>query len=102
MVTIRLTQQAALGDVRGDPIRIIAGIAGGIGFLGAGTIIQSSGHVRGITTAANIWLVGGLGVACGCGYYVLSTMLLGLALLVLVGLWYLERLMGRKRRGDDQ
>ncbi len=102
VVTILLSQQAyALDGGRSDPVRIIAGIAGGIGFLGAGTIIQSGGHVRGITTAANIWLVGGLGVALGCGYYALAAMTLALAFLVLVGLWYVERLLGLKSKSDE-
>ena len=52
-----------------DPIRIVEGIIGGIGFLGAGTIIRSRGAVEGITTAASIWVAGAIGVASGGGYY---------------------------------
>ncbi len=50
-----------------DPIRIISGVIGGLGFLGAGAIIQSQGQIQGMTTAATIWVVGGIGVACGLG-----------------------------------
>src|SRR5690606_12613597 len=50
------------GKVPTDPIRIISGVIGGLGFLGAGAIIQSQGRVRGMTTAAAIWVVGGIGV----------------------------------------
>ena len=49
--------------------RIIAGIATGIGFLGAGTIFRDKDHVRGLTTAASIWAVSGIGIAMGTGYY---------------------------------
>lgn len=52
-----------------DPVRIISGVIGGLGFLGAGAIIQARGHVHGMTTAATIWVVGGIGVACGLAYY---------------------------------
>jgi len=51
-----------------DPARIAAGVVTGIGFLGAGTIIRSSGGVRGLTTAASIWISAAIGLAVGCGY----------------------------------
>jgi putative Mg2+ transporter-C (MgtC) family protein len=74
-----------------DLMRIIAGIIGGIGFLGAGTIIQAQGSVKGITTASTIWVVGAYGIACGLGYYSLAGMNLLLALLVLTVFGRLER-----------
>lgn len=55
-----------------DPIRIVSGVIGGLGFLGAGSIIQARGHVAGMTTAATIWVVGAVGVACGMAYYTLA------------------------------
>ncbi|QEG36952.1 MgtC/SapB family protein [Bythopirellula goksoeyrii] len=58
--------------ITSDPIRIISGVIGGLGFLGAGAIIQSRGQVQGMTTAATIWVVGGIGVACGLGNYALA------------------------------
>lgn len=59
-----------------DPAKIIAGIVGGVGFLGAGSIFQSkSGGVEGMTTAAGIWVVASVGVAAGAGYYVLAGLL---------------------------
>lgn len=56
-----------------DPARLIVGIITGIGFLGAGIIWKDSNHgdVRGLTTAANIWAVAGLGIAIGLGHYFL-------------------------------
>ena len=53
----------------GDPGRIAAQVVTGIGFLGAGTIIQGGEGVRGLTTAASIWVVSAIGLAVGAGYY---------------------------------
>lgn len=55
-----------------DPGRIAAQVVTGIGFLGAGTIIQSGGSVIGLTTAASLWSVAGIGLAIGCGMYYLA------------------------------
>jgi putative Mg2+ transporter-C (MgtC) family protein len=52
-----------------DPARIAAGVVTGIGFLGAGTIIRSSEGVKGLTTAASVWVSSAIGLAVGCGYY---------------------------------
>jgi putative Mg2+ transporter-C (MgtC) family protein len=61
----------ASGDniVRTDPTRIAAQIVTGIGFLGAGAIIREGLSVRGLTTAATLWVVAAIGMACGAGYY---------------------------------
>jgi len=57
------------GRAGGDATRMAAGVVTGIGFLGAGSIIQARGTVTGLTTAATIWAVGGLGLVIGAGYY---------------------------------
>jgi putative Mg2+ transporter-C (MgtC) family protein len=61
----------ASGDniIRTDPTRIAAQIVTGIGFLGAGAIIRDGLSVRGLTTAATLWVVAAIGMACGAGYY---------------------------------
>lgn len=59
----------AEGVVRADPSRLIAQVVSGIGFLGAGTIIVTKRNVSGLTTAASIWSVAGLGLALGMGFY---------------------------------
>src|SRR5690348_6173891 len=61
----------ASGDniVRTDPSRIAAQIVTGIGFLGAGAIIREGMSIRGLTTAATLWVVAAIGMACGAGYY---------------------------------
>lgn len=56
-------------SVAPDPARLGAQIISGIGFLGAGTIIQSKGSVKGLTTAASLWSVGTIGIAAGIGFY---------------------------------
>ena len=52
----------------GDPARIAAQIVSGVGFLGAGTIMQSQGVVTGLTSAATIWVVAAIGMTVGAGY----------------------------------
>ncbi|MGZ4290542.1 MAG: MgtC/SapB family protein [Gaiellaceae bacterium] len=55
--------------VRADPSRVAAQIVTGIGFLGAGAIIREGLSVRGLTTAATLWVVAAIGMSCGAGYY---------------------------------
>jgi len=71
-----------------DPGRIAAQVVTGIGFLGAGTILQQRGSVRGLTTAASIWVVSGIGLATGIGFYAGAALA---TLLVLISLLYLGR-----------
>lgn len=52
--------------------RVIQGVIGGIGFLGAGVILRDRGTVRGVTTAAGLWVTAGVGIACGLGEYLLA------------------------------
>ena len=55
--------------VRADPTRIAAQVVSGIGFLGAGAIIRQGFSIRGLTTAATLWLVAAIGMSAGAGYY---------------------------------
>ena len=63
---------ATLSIIPDEVGRIIAGIATGIGFLGAGTIFRSKDSVKGLTTAASIWTVAAIGLTVGSGQYVLA------------------------------
>ena len=85
LVTMQLYDQVDQGEGRfgADPIRIVSGVIGGLGFLGAGTIIQAGSGVRGITTAATVWVTGSIGVACGLGFYgtAVATVILSYAIL---------------------
>ncbi|MBP1046346.1 MgtC/SapB family protein [Enterococcus sp. BWM-S5] len=60
------------GVIRSDQARLIAQVVSGIGFLGAGTIIVTKRSVTGLTTAASLWAVAGLGIAIGMGYYAIA------------------------------
>lgn len=83
--------QETVGPLRGDPSRIAAQVLSGIGFLGAGAIIQMKGSVRGLTTAAGIWIIATIGMAVGCGLYLLSFVATVLVLIVLTILERIER-----------
>ena len=72
-----------LESLPGETARIVAGIATGIGFLGAGTIFRSKSEVHGLTTAASIWAVAGVGIAIGLGYYLMTAISVILILIVL-------------------
>ena len=78
-----------------DPTRIAAQIVSGIGFIGAGTILQYRGHIRGLTTAASLWSVAAIGTAAGAGLYVVAVV--G-TLLILVILSILDRVEAVARR----
>lgn len=71
-----------------DPVRIAANVVTGIGFLGAGAILREGLHVRGLTTAAAIWLSAALGMGIGGGYYLLVSLAIAASLVVL---WFFPR-----------
>ncbi len=79
----------------GDPARLAAQIVSGIGFIGAGTIMQGGGMVTGLTSAATIWVVASLGIAIGAGFYIEA---MGTGALVTIVLAWLGRLENRLRR----
>ena len=99
LITFELHEQFAGDDGTrtADPVRIIEAVTAGVAFLAAGAIIQSRGSVQGLTTGANMWLAGALGVACGAGYYVLAVIGTVFALIVLVMLAKLEAHWANKR-----
>lgn len=67
-----------------DPGRIAGQVITGIGFIGAGTIIRGEGGlVKGLTTAASVWAVAGIGLACGAGFYLLALMVTAVIMLTL-------------------
>lgn len=63
--------------------KIIAGIATGVGFLGAGTIFKTKNEVQGLTTAASVWTVAAVGLAVGLGYYLMTVIAIILVLITL-------------------
>jgi putative Mg2+ transporter-C (MgtC) family protein len=77
--------------LRVDPGRIAAQIITGIGFLGAGTIIKEGFSIRGLTTAACMWIVAGIGMAIGAGYYIAAGATTGIGLFTLIFLNAIEK-----------
>ena len=81
----------------GDPTRIAAQIISGIGFLGAGAVLHSHGFVLGLTTAATIWVVAGVGMALGSGMYSVAIFTTAVSIVTLYFLSFIEdRIQGRK------
>src|SRR2546423_5652302 len=81
----------------GDPTRIAAQIISGIGFLGAGAVLHSHGFVMGLTTAATIWVVAGVGMAVGAGFYGTAVFAALMTIVTLTVLAVLEtRLQGHR------
>ena len=79
-----------------DPSRIIAGIVTGVGFLCAGTIIRGGRQIIGLTTAATLWIVSGIGMAVGAGHYSAAIVVSVVVFFVLIGLRSFEGLLARK------
>lgn len=97
LIMIISIQGPMLGNVVGrDPARLAAQVVSGIGFLGAGTIIQTGTDIKGLTTAATIWLVGGIGLACGCGFFSGALITTLVSIITLLFLTRLERHATRK------
>jgi putative Mg2+ transporter-C (MgtC) family protein len=80
-----------------DALRFPLGILTGIGFIGAGAILRRDNIVKGVTTAATIWLVTVIGLVIGGGYFILGTALVVLAMVVLSLLIHVEHALPRDR-----
>jgi putative Mg2+ transporter-C (MgtC) family protein len=100
LVAIELHE--ALGAVDGQPsgdvVRILAAIVGGVGFLGAGAIIQSNREVRGLTTAAGLWVTAAVGISAGTGFYANAVLITLMAVVTLSTMRHIEH---RIRRRDS-
>ena len=72
----------------GDVNRVAAGVASGVGFLGAGTIFKRNDHVEGLTTAAGIWLVAAIGFAVANGYWYIGLLITALAVVIQFGFFF--------------
>jgi putative Mg2+ transporter-C (MgtC) family protein len=95
IVSIEMAADMATAGYSADPSRVLQGLVGGLGFLGAGAIIQGDKSVGGMTTAASLWVAGAVGLAAGLGYVSLA---LTSALLAACVLW-ISRFM--EHRGAD-
>lgn len=104
LTALSTSQLAAPDEARlgFDPTRILQGIVGGIGFLGAGAILHSRGNVHGITTAAAMWVVAGVGAACGFGQFKIAAAMVVACLAALYPLGYLQNHLERRAQTKKQ
>lgn len=86
-----LLRDVPLQTVRIDPTRMAQGIMTGIGFLGAGVIMKEKFSIRGLTTAASIWITASIGITAGVGFYVAAITATFCTLVVLIAFAWLER-----------
>ena len=93
---LSVTAFRELGKVN-DPARIAAQVVSGIGFLGAGTIMKHGATVRGLTTAATLWVVAAIGMAAGSGCYLGAVTTCAIVLASLVSLRAVERTLSDRR-----
>jgi putative Mg2+ transporter-C (MgtC) family protein len=107
LLSVRLRMISAdSGSV--DISRLAAGVVTGIGFIGAGTIIQSRHHVQGVTTAAIIWLMSAVGMSLGAGFYGLALAAYAFGWIALsmdpLGAWLMHKLRLKQRvmRGEER
>ncbi|MFL6193728.1 MAG: MgtC/SapB family protein, partial [Thermoanaerobaculia bacterium] len=100
-ISIQIGARYAEGSNSWDPGRIASQILPGVGFIGAGTIIQARGRVHGLTTAAGLWVVSAIGMAVGGGFYLEAVFTTVVILLVLAALRPLERLLRGDRRSVE-
>ncbi|MDD2401627.1 MAG: MgtC/SapB family protein [Clostridia bacterium] len=98
LTSIDIFERVGHGVV-GDPARIAAQVVSGIGFLGAGTILRSGFEVKGLTTAASLWVVAGIGLAVGIGNYFASVVATVIVFLILV---YMPRIEAKLRHSDSK
>ncbi len=90
IITGLLITNAYLGKVNFDPARTLAGIITGIGFIGAGLIVMREKLLRGLTSAAGLWVASGVGVSAGFGFYQLAFFSSVLTVLIFTAIWFLE------------
>ncbi len=97
MITSIQVFQMFAGVTNADPARIAAQVVSGIGFLGAGTILREGANIRGLTTAASLWVIAAIGLAAGAGLYGAAVGVAFISLLTLVVLSRLEAVLISRR-----
>lgn len=106
LMSLQLVHELSAGPttIQIDPSRVMEAIVGAIGFLGAAAIIQGRFELFGATTGASIWVVGGIGMACGFGFYTLALIvtLVGLFVLTVLGAITARHQSGPEQRPADE
>jgi putative Mg2+ transporter-C (MgtC) family protein len=87
-------------QAQGEALRVAAGVVTGIGFIGAGTILQTNRSVTGLTTAATVFMAAAIGIAVGAGFYYLAAVAAGLTIFSTWVLLPIENYFGRNRNQD--
>lgn len=96
IISIHMAQ--SFGAKAADPGRIAAQVITGIGFIGAGVIFQARGSIKGLTTAATIWSVTGVGLAIGCGFYKAALTATAIILIILLVIGRIEKILVRREQ----
>lgn len=81
--------------------RIIAQIITGVGFIGAGAILHTKSDIQGLTSAATIWLVAAIGIACGAQYYMIAVVTTVIVFAVLLVLAQIDKIIPKKEKTKD-
>lgn len=107
LIQIKMIEEA-VSMIKTDPLlanmlksdygRLGAQVISGVGFLGAGTILRNKGTIKGLTTAATLWLIACVGLAVGMGYYEISIMAISLTMIVLIILHLIQNRLLKGRR----
>lgn len=84
-----------------DPMRLAAQVLSGIGFLGAGTIIRDNGNIKGLTTAASLWICASIGLAIGSGLYFFAAVAAVITILALTVLNNIDEMWQRRQSGRE-
>ena len=103
-ILIAETAEATKSTLNDNQSRMAAGLVAGVGFLGAGAILRTDERVRGLTTAAGIWVTAAIGLLIGSGFWILGLGVTVLALIIVVGLRPLheyESVKGSEDGTDD-
>lgn len=90
VITASYVNSAYLGRVNFDPMHVTGAIITGIGFIGGGLIVFHREALRGVTTAAGLWIAAAVGIAVGFGLYSVGVFATILALIMFTGMWYVE------------
>ncbi len=96
---VSLSVALNIGNTAYDPSRVLGQVVTGIGFIGAGVIMGKGGEVKGVTSAAIIWMLAAIGSAIGLGYLTMAVFLTMMTVGVLIGVEILEATFWKLRRG---
>lgn len=102
LIAIEMIHSLSAGEeTQLDPIRVVQAVTAGVAFLAAGTIIQSGGDVKGLTTGAGMWLSGAVGLACGAGFLMVGLAATVLAIVILIPINKIEESIPKEPKAKE-